>query len=986
MLIKRADQGESQIALISSEPGVGKTRLIQAASEIAKQAGFVTLLGECFEQQQNLPYSVLVDLLRWYADEQPGGLDTAGSHHGSPDFVGLLSGLNAGLPAQQIWPRLDPSQLKQRLFYTIEKLISTHIGSQPLLFIVEDIHWSDAVSLEFLLYWMRRNRSKPVLLLLSYRDEDPGESLVHFLPEIQRIKHAHAFHLDLLTMHEVELMLRAIFAQQKPVSEEFVLMIYQLTEGNPFFIEEVLKSLVSSGEISFKDFRWERNSLSALHVPQNIQSSVLLRLQRLAPHSQETLKIAAVVGRRFDYRLLVELTGRAAHEIVADLRELVNAQLVFEEQAEIFSFRHALTREAVYFSLLELERRHLHQVIAQALERLQDGEQAEFSAALSYHTYQSGNWQKVLEYSKISGENALRLNAPREAVVEFSRQLESIGRLSRPSDLLPYRQRGRAYEILGDFERARRDYERALQLARQAGAAVSVWECLVDLGFLWLEKDYQTAGAYLQQALSQANSLQDPSALARSYNRLGNWYLNQELPEEAVRLHEEALQIFSNIDDRQGLADTLDLLGTASTLGSSFVDSFSYFQKAVAIYAEIGDRRGMSSSLAVMAENCPTLFIDSTSLYAASVPQATGFGEQSLSIAQEIGWRAGESYTRTVLGLCCASCGDFGGAFEHLRLAREVADEIDHLQWIIMARIALGAVYLDLMSLTSARLELEAAHSLAVELNSPFWIRYSAGYLGLAYVSAGSLGEAARIVDQALGADDSLETLGKRLCWIVRLRLALERRLSQPAVEIAGRLLSKIMQVKAAVVDPWQVPPRLLMWHGEALRMEKRFDESEAQLKAALFSAETAGARALIWRIHHQLGECYRSQRRFEAAEIEFSLARSLLVELASSLPSASLRDDFLARTGQLFPSPPAGDRLRHEKSLYGGLTRREREIAWHVGRGLSNRAISENLFLSERTVERHVSHILDKLGFASRTQIITWALQNDIEPTSVKK
>lgn len=303
-----------------------------------------------------------------------------------------------------------------------------------------------------------------------------------------------------------------------------------------------------------------------------------------------------------------------------------------------------------------------------------------------------------------------------------------------------------------------------------------------------------------------------------------------------------------------------------------------------------------------------------------------------------------------------------------------------------MARIALGAVYLDLHSIALAMDELEQACSLAAELSSPFWIRYSAGYLGIAYISEGRLGEAARILDAALQAGDSLETIGQRLCWVARLRLALERKMGQPAVEIAERLLRQVLQVETQPVQPWQVPPRLLMLYGEALRLEKRYAESEVQLKAALFAAETAGARALTWRIHHLLGECYRSQRHFESAELEYAAARSLLSELASSIPSVAVRDDFVARTDLLFPPAPGSDKLRNEKRLYGGLTRREREIARHVGKGLSNRVIAENLFLSERTVERHVSHILDKLGFASRSQIISWSLQKELESTVAKK
>jgi DNA-binding CsgD family transcriptional regulator len=274
---------------------------------------------------------------------------------------------------------------------------------------------------------------------------------------------------------------------------------------------------------------------------------------------------------------------------------------------------------------------------------------------------------------------------------------------------------------------------------------------------------------------------------------------------------------------------------------------------------------------------------------------------------------------------------------------------------------------------------MENAYSQAVELNSLFWMRYSAGILGTIYVSEGQLGQAARILDAALENDDSLDTLGQRLCWVARLQLALERKMPNQAVEIAERLLSKVIQVETNPIHPWQFPPRLQMLYGEALWTAKRFTEAEIQLKAALESAETGEAHSLVWRIHRLLGQCYHSQRRYESAEVEYAAARGLLAGLAAAIPSADLRDNFIDKTSQLFPRFPAGGSLRQEKRQYGGLTRRERQIAWRLSQGLSNRRIAEDLILSERTVERHVSHILDKLGFDSRTQIISWALQTGI-------
>jgi tetratricopeptide (TPR) repeat protein len=141
---------------------------------------------------------------------------------------------------------------------------------------------------------------------------------------------------------------------------------------------------------------------------------------------------------------------------------------------------------------------------------------------------------------------------------------------------------------LGDFERSRQDYERALELAGQTDDQLALWEGLIDLGFLWLVKDYLRAGEYLRQALDLAAVLDDPTLLARSLNRYGNWYLNREMPLEAIKLHKQALEIFTRTEDRQGLAETLDLIGTAHSMGSSFLDSYAYFERASLLFDESG--------------------------------------------------------------------------------------------------------------------------------------------------------------------------------------------------------------------------------------------------------------------------------------------------------------------------------------------------------------------------------------------------------------
>ncbi len=422
-LLSLASKNQGQVALLASEAGGGKTRLVSEFKEFASQAGFSILQGECFEQDQSLPYSFLLDLLRRQLNRQAHEIDASIFIPLAADLSSLLPELQDLLPSSQGSASASPENDKQRLYYALQKFFAGQMISRPLLVVFEDVHWSDAAGLEFLLYWLRQVSSWPLLLLLTYRNDEISVQLAHLLTELNRTRHAHVFFLQPLNLYETELMLRNIFGQERPVSSEFVQEIHNLTEGNPFFIEEVLKSLVNSGEISFRDGKWQRPTVDNLQVPESVGISVQQRVRRLETRTQDLIKLSAVIGRHFDYQLLVELTGREKLEIVSDLRALVIAQLVVEQQDGIFSFRHALTRAAVYADLLELERRHFHELIAQSLERLHTRELDDFASELSYHHYHSGNWQKVIHFSQKAGERALALHAPREALVEFSRLL-----------------------------------------------------------------------------------------------------------------------------------------------------------------------------------------------------------------------------------------------------------------------------------------------------------------------------------------------------------------------------------------------------------------------------------------------------------------------------------------------------------------------------------------------------------------------------------
>ena len=382
-------------------------------------------------------------------------------------------------------------------------------SSRPVLLVVEDLHWSDESTLEFLLFFARKTAAHRLLVVLTYRSDEVPQPLRSFLVQLDRERLRQEVILEPLTRTNATSMLQTILQRKHSLPVGMIDALYGLTEGNPFFLEEVLKALMMAEELSEGEDGWHWKQTDAWRIPLNLQDAVELRLTRLSADARRVLQLAAVAGRRFDFVLLQQITQDDETYLVELMKEAIAAQLVIEESAEQFTFRHALTRQAISSGLLARERRALHRTIAQTLEHLHEAALDASLADLAYHCAEAELWDKTMEYAKRAAEEAQALSAPRAAVEQWTRVMDAAQHLGQAVPPACYRARGQAYATLGDFEQAQADFERALHAARQAEDGHLEWQSLLDLGVLWTGRDYQRAGAYIQLAVDLAVQLDD---------------------------------------------------------------------------------------------------------------------------------------------------------------------------------------------------------------------------------------------------------------------------------------------------------------------------------------------------------------------------------------------------------------------------------------------------------------------------------------------
>lgn len=361
-----------QAALISGEAGIGKSRLVAEARSYAVAQGFLPLQGSCFQADTSYPYAPLLDLLRAFFANQISASLTASQEQIVNELVQLLPDLallfshNVSSSQPQT---LDPVQQKRRLFLVLTHFFTTQAAQKPTLLIVEDIHWCDESSLDFLLHLVRHCSSQLLFLLFTYRSEEISPGLSHWLAQLDREHLAVELTLKRLSHKEVDAMVQAIFAVPHPIPAELLETIYTLTDGNPFFVEEMLKSLITTGELQYVDGKWEirsvkKDSDAFSFIPRSVHDAVKQRADQLSAKAKQALTLASVAGRRFDFTLLLTILHCDEEQLLPLMKELIAAQLVVEESADQFAFRHALVRQAIYSELLARERRSLHITIA----------------------------------------------------------------------------------------------------------------------------------------------------------------------------------------------------------------------------------------------------------------------------------------------------------------------------------------------------------------------------------------------------------------------------------------------------------------------------------------------------------------------------------------------------------------------------------------------------------------------------------------------
>ena len=580
--------GHGQLLLISGEAGVGKTRLMQEIVTHAKVSGGDAFIGES-QEEGNAPYAVFAQAIRRaLRQRQDTELDLPKLV--LPELLTIVPELQIRYPDLPPNPTLEPHAEQRRLFECIITFFSTFCKAKPLLLVLEDIHWADSGTLALLEFMARRCHEHPVLLLCTYRDIplDEESPLQQTLYEFERRKQGTHIKLERLNIHETHDMLANIFTEH--ITPEFLDGIFSQSEGNPFFIEEICKTLIESGELYFDGDRWHRpTDMADANIPQSIMLAIQSRVSKLNEPTQEILRNAAVIGREFSFGLLQKVSNIAESDLIDCLEAALKSHLVEElkkEDHQKFSFTHALIPTALRESMSGIRQAMIHRKVAATLEEFMP----EAYQRLAYHWGESGNQQKRLDYTIKAAVQAKQTYANQDAIRFFSEVLELLPKKDdRYFDLV--KTRAELFNFVADRKSQHADIKTMLEISNHIKDHKKQMESLLALAELYLEIDPPAALEPAKKALNISEELKDLSRQAKSTFLIGRYYYLSLDNHQAIYHFEEAIQITRKAGLKHELIEILQALSRSEfNLGMREAARVSA-QEAAALSMELNDPR-----------------------------------------------------------------------------------------------------------------------------------------------------------------------------------------------------------------------------------------------------------------------------------------------------------------------------------------------------------------------------------------------------------
>jgi serine/threonine protein kinase/phosphoribosyl 1,2-cyclic phosphodiesterase/tetratricopeptide (TPR) repeat protein/anti-anti-sigma regulatory factor len=681
-LWEQAAAGHGQLALLSGEPGVGKTSLAQ---ELAQQSGAaVVLIGHCSDLPPTPAYGPAIEIVRAFIATVPVELQHEELRTTFAVLARNVPELRELVPGLPEVPLLEPRQEQIRLMSATHQVVEVATQRRPWLMIIDDLQWIDSGSLELLRYLARQLPDTALLIIGTYRDDElpAGHPLYEALREISRYPGYKQFTLDRLSESATNAMLAAIW--ERPVPAELSKLIYRHTEGNPFYVEALARGLIDDGLVPTETDA-PLPVPAEVRLPETMRDAVWRRIRHLSPDTQTLLRQAAVLGPTFSFPLLHELSRLKEWEVLEHLDTVLERQLVREAAQEgMLSFSHAEIYHVLYADLATTRKRRLHREAAQAIERLAGAHVERYAAELARHYCEANESEEAVRYSLMAAKQAAAAYANETALNLYDQALAFIDRMGPEEAPTYYEQLLEVYEELikllrhvGRWDNAMHTLQAALTLTRaleDRGRRARFQVMLGDL--LCRQGNYVEGNKILAQALENFEKEGNQVGIARVLNTQGGMAAEQGEYDKALALIEQGLVIRQELNDTQGIAELLNNRGIIAAFIGDYDQAESDYKESLRLYESLGEQLFISKELVNLGD---------LAFHRGDYAEAQAYTEEAIKLVRIVGDTETLAVALNNLGLIFSGQGDHASARAYTLECFTLAHQIGSIPTLIAA-------------------------------------------------------------------------------------------------------------------------------------------------------------------------------------------------------------------------------------------------------------------------------------------------------------
>lgn len=892
--LKQLKNGTGSFVAVVGEAGLGKSTLISELKKSNEESGAIWLSGDALSYSRSVSYFPWRQVIRQSIDardDDPPGVVRGKLHYvcdccmlpgGDVPFLETMLAVESE-ESLQVVTGFQGEALVQKMVDATRGYFCGLAGEGSLVVVFDDLHWADEASLNLLISLADLTSTQPLLFICMLRPDQtaPSRDAVNKIQQ-KVVGGYHSISLEPLHDDQTDAMLANLLGVStlpKTVRD----MIVARADGNPFFIEELIRSLIETNQLIRENSHWRAvNEDARVSLPDTLRGLLGARIDRLPEQTKHVLQNAAVIGRSFDLRVLKRLTSLNGG-FDSQIQYLQEASLV-EPLREEYTFRHVLIQEAAYDSILIKKRVELHRRIAETLEELHANRIEEFAPLIAYHFYTAQD-PRSLSYDLLAGEKASRLYANAEAATHFSRALGVAKQNGNDSELIAklHIQLGSALELSGRYEQALQNYESMQVFGREQEKDSIELSALMAKATIYSTYTSLHDSALSEQALILAlelsNKIGDRAAQVKlNWNLMLTYLFSSRVP-QALRHGELALPLARELGNRESLAFVLnDLCRVYVCLGK--------FEEAHLVVREARELWRLLDNQAMLADS----FGSEAEAYCNEGDHAKGLecAFEGLRISEKIENLWGKAYNRMLASFIYFDMGEIAKA---IQLSNESILEGDRGGLIASStslRAELGWFY-GYYGAVEKGFELANQALEIMMAKQPDFNAFSQAVIVRLYLMKGNLESA----EKAAGPE-SLKPITipyaryTIIVCLANVELALAQKDYDRALALADDLLTQVAPLVRIDI------PYVMARKADALIGLSKLDEAHRVLTDACSHAEKFGSRHHLWTVLSSLAGVCSLLGQTEKANAHRKQARIIVNEIAEGLHDIGLDDSFL--------------------------------------------------------------------------------------------